>query len=70
MITIFDYLLIIPSILGCFGLGRIITKSNYYSSFIIGLLTLGAIISPLVYYQAALIYPFLKNTKYSDGFKI
>jgi len=37
-----------------------ITKSNYYSSFVIGLLTLGAIVSPLVYYRASVIYPFLK----------
>ena len=60
MITIIDYFLIIPSILGCIGLGRVITKSNYYSSFIFGLLTLGAMISPLVYYKASVIYLFLK----------
>ena len=60
MITIIDYFLIIPSIIGCIGIGRIITKSNYYSAFIVGLFTLGAIICPLVYYKASLIYPFLK----------
>ena len=62
MIAIIDYFLIIPSILGCIGLGRIVTKSNYYSSFVFGLLTLGAIVSPLVYYKASAIYPFLKTS--------
>jgi len=59
MIILFDYILIIPSILGCLGIGRLLIKTSFFSSFIAGLFTIASIVGPLVYCQVKLIKPYL-----------